>query len=124
MNYDGAVSGGGAVLPSKAWRIKLSIELVGKLSNNLLEHVMAMTHTWIDMFYGAMSKDDFYLSFEENASATIWLHLARFFMIDHEAHEQRLAQTVTHAFSGKILRKNTTEWQIAYQETTISLKKY
>ena len=78
MNYDGAVSGGGAVLPSKAWRIKLSIELVGKLSNNLLEHMMEMTHTWIDMFYGAMSKDDFYLSFEENASATIWLHLARF----------------------------------------------
>ena len=66
----------------------MSIELVDKASNNLLEHMEEITCTWIDMISGVMSKFDCCLSFGDNASSLSWLHLTRFFMIGHEAHEE------------------------------------
>ena len=87
-SFPHGMGGGGSVLSGNSWGVKLPIELVGKVSNNLLEHMAEIIYMWIVMLSGVIIKLDCFLSFGVNTSAVSWLHLTRFFMKGYEAHEE------------------------------------
>ena len=61
--------GGFSLLSGRAWRIQLPIELVGKVSNNLLEYLAQIICIWVDILIGAIKPHDCCLSAEDNTTA-------------------------------------------------------
>lgn len=86
--------GGFSIRHGRAWRFKLPIELVGLVSNNLLEFIAEIVCIWLDVVEGRMEKYDCCLSFGDNTSAVSWLHKSNFCdasQIPHEAAARHLA---------------------------------
>ena len=63
--------GGFSCLSGRAWRIQIPDNLIGKVSNNLLEFLAEVTCIYIDIVEGNMVKLDCCLSFRDNTSAII-----------------------------------------------------
>ena len=69
---------GFSCLSGRAWRLKIPLDVVGKVSNNLLEFIAEVTCMWIDVIEKQMDHLDCCLSFEDNTSAVSWMHLSNF----------------------------------------------
>ena len=79
--------GGFSCLSGRAWRIIIPDDLIGKVSNNLLEFLAEVTCICIDIVEGNMVKLDCCLSFGDNTSAISWIHLSNFSEKNQSAHQ-------------------------------------
>ena len=90
--------GGFSVLSGRAWRLKLPADLIGKVSNNLLEYMAEVICIWIDVLNGDLQKYDCILALGDNTSAIGWLYLTRFCGDGDEPHEEtsdKIANLIT-----------------------------
>ena len=83
--------GGFSINSGRAWRIKLPNDLVGKVSNNLLEFLAELICIWIDIKEGRMNTHDCCLSLGENTSAVGWMHKSNF-CDEHQAPHEKAAR--------------------------------
>ena len=80
--------GGFSVNSGRAWRMSIPPDLIGKVSNNLLEYIAEIVCVWIDILNGDVVEFDCCLSLGDNTSAISWLHLTRFCDEGDGAHEE------------------------------------
>ena len=79
--------GGFSCRSGRSWRLRIPPELVGKVSNNLLEFLAEVICIWISIIEGDMERQDCCLSFGDNTSAISWLHLSNFCDSDQIVHQ-------------------------------------
>jgi len=80
--------GGFSLKSGRAWRLKLPKDLVGKVSNNLLEFIAEVVCIWIDILEGEMNKFDCCLALGDNTSAISWMHKSNFCDETQSPHEE------------------------------------
>ena len=79
--------GGFSASSGRAWRLKLPSELIGKVSNNLLEFIAEVICMWLDTHEGRMNDLDYCCAFGGNTSAVSWLHLSNFDEANQSSHQ-------------------------------------
>ena len=80
----------------RAWRLKLPLDLVWKVSNDLLEFMADIICIWVDILENEMDTFDCYLSLGDNTSAIGWMHksnLCDVTQLPHEEAAQHLARS-------------------------------
>ena len=80
--------GGFSVTSGRAWMLKLPPELVGLVSNNVLEFLAEIICIWLDILEQRIMKYDCCLSLCDNTSAISWLHKSNFCDESKAAHEE------------------------------------
>ena len=80
------------VLRGRAQRLKLPLDLAGKVLNNLLEFIVEIICMSIDILEREINLCNYYLSLSNNSSAVNWLYRSNFDSEDQQMHEEAVYQ--------------------------------
>ena len=60
--------GGFLVASGQVWRLKLPLDLVDLVLNNILQFILEIIYIWVDIIEGRIEKYDYYLLLDDNMS--------------------------------------------------------